>query len=807
LKHRRKCAEVVLGYLLRYWRNDGEETAGLHQKMSKDSDHTKVELAPGRETAGHNPPSSVEDPLVELARIVHRNKQPGGEPAGNRVETANYFDGLDDLAGTPDVPPARIEPQLQPVPPQPGPEPVPAMAPAPEVVTDVTPDQPFTPEFDVANDQVAPAPRRWDEPLAATPEPAPAVPREAVQSQLDQAVVQNLEENLSAELEDELIGAFKQSFAPAVEARTGPQIPPATEPAGIPDPQPTRPDFLAGPGAIEDDPRLDRIQVQPEPSVAPPPVVSRPEALEPNISETVAHGRTPISHEDLFSDLNALANEHASDAAKPEPQEPMGVEALFADLAFSPERDRDLTGGSAEPAPAIETVPEAESAKGESDDIDDMVWPDAVSAIPQADDEETPPPPGGYDLDAVAKAMQESDPTLDGTGVLPPHPKAERDAAPGAEKSSRKGLYAAGGVAAVALVGGLVFLFSDGSSVDVNSGPPPIIAGLQGPLKVYPESEQPPDDSSTSKLIYDRVGTQNGQAGERMVFPEKTTPAKLPPAPTDADTTDPLVPGASKKVRTVKVRPDGTIISGQPDTTPAPAPARAVETTPIRPTVTQPAEQPAPAPATQTATAPSVPVTPAVPQPQAPAPVQNGTPAIVSTVPVTAGQPDATSTPVPTISVVPRKKPAVPVQVARAPQAQAPAQTPAPTRTQTPPATGSGPLDLNNPGTATQPAAAQPTVPRATTPPASTGGRIAPGTYIVQVTSQRSEAAARNAYRGLQQKYPGILGNRQAVIVSANIQDRGTYYRARIPAGSRAEAISLCESLKGAGGDCFVRRN
>lgn len=762
--------------------------------MSKDSDHTKVELTPGGEPHGQSAPSSAEDPLVELARIVHRNKQPGGEPAGNRVETTNYFDGLDDLAGAPTEVPARVEPQLQPVQVQPEPETVPVASAEAEIPA------PAVPQFDVANDQTAPAPQRWDEPetfVAPQAQPAPAP--EPVQSQLEQSVVQNLEENLSAELEDELIGAFKQSFTPVAEARTAPQVLPVEEPVRAPEPQPAPLDFRATPGPVEDDPRLDQIQVQPESSVPPPPVATNFETADPGADEPVAHGRTPISHEDLFSDLNALAGERAPAEPALAPQEATGVEALFADLAFSPDRDR--TRGAAEAEPAADQEPEDGSRLSGSDDIDDMVWPDAVSAIPRADEEETPPPPEGYDLDAVAKAMQESDPTLDGSGVLPPHPQAERKAAPGAEKNSRKGLYAAGGVAAVALIGGLVFLFSDGSSVDISSGPPPIIAGLQGPLKVYPESEKPPEDSSASKLIYDRVGTQNGQAGERMVIPEKTTPVKLPPAPTETGATDPLVPGAPKKVVTMRVRPDGTIVADQPAT--APAPARQVETTRISPAVTTPAAQPAPE--TPTAAAPTTPAAPVATQPATPAPVQNDTPAIVSTGTTAAEQPTATTAPVP--SVVPRKKPAVPVQVARAPQAQAPARTtPAPARTQAPANTRSGPLDLNNPSAATQPAATQPAAPR-TTAPASTGGRIAPGTYIVQVTSQRSESAARNAYRGLQQKYPGILGNRQAVIVSANIQDRGTYYRARIPTGSRAEAISLCESLKGAGGDCFVRRN
>ncbi|MGO4839278.1 SPOR domain-containing protein, partial [Rhizobiaceae sp. 2RAB30] len=35
---------------------------------------------------------------------------------------------------------------------------------------------------------------------------------------------------------------------------------------------------------------------------------------------------------------------------------------------------------------------------------------------------------------------------------------------------------------------------------------------------------------------------------------------------------------------------------------------------------------------------------------------------------------------------------------------------------------------------------------------------------------------------------------------------KGTFWRVRIPAGNRNEAISLCESYKSAGGNCFVSK-
>ena len=43
-------------------------------------------------------------------------------------------------------------------------------------------------------------------------------------------------------------------------------------------------------------------------------------------------------------------------------------------------------------------------------------------------------------------------------------------------------------------------------------------------------------------------------------------------------------------------------------------------------------------------------------------------------------------------------------------------------------------------------------------------------------------------------------------IKKAEIPNKGTYFRVRIPAGSREEANSLCSRYKSAGGSCLVTR-
>ncbi|WP_186387926.1 SPOR domain-containing protein, partial [Stappia sp. TSB10P1A] len=91
--------------------------------------------------------------------------------------------------------------------------------------------------------------------------------------------------------------------------------------------------------------------------------------------------------------------------------------------------------------------------------------------------------------------------------------------------------------------------------------------------------------------------------------------------------------------------------------------------------------------------------------------------------------------------------------------------------------------------------------------PAASGGTIPAGTYIVQVSSQRTREQAQTAFNDLQRRYGSVLGGVSPVIEQADLGDRGTFYRVRIPTSSRDDAISLCERLKSAGGDCFVRRN
>jgi hypothetical protein len=82
----------------------------------------------------------------------------------------------------------------------------------------------------------------------------------------------------------------------------------------------------------------------------------------------------------------------------------------------------------------------------------------------------------------------------------------------------------------------------------------------------------------------------------------------------------------------------------------------------------------------------------------------------------------------------------------------------------------------------------------------------ASGSYVIQIASATSQDAAQATWASLNRKYGNVLGGRNARIQKADIPGKGTFYRVRIPAGSKQEATALCAKYKSAGGQCLVAR-
>lgn len=105
-----------------------------------------------------------------------------------------------------------------------------------------------------------------------------------------------------------------------------------------------------------------------------------------------------------------------------------------------------------------------------------------------------------------------------------------------------------------------------------------------------------------------------------------------------------------------------------------------------------------------------------------------------------------------------------------------------------------------------EPAAPAPrtkTATRSPNPPASSGS------YVVQVSAQRTEAEAQSSYQALQAKFPSVLGGRSASFRRVDLGDKGgVFYRAQVGSFTTSEqATAFCNSLKDAGGQCIVQKN
>ncbi|MBR1120773.1 SPOR domain-containing protein [Bradyrhizobium lablabi] len=196
----------------------------------------------------------------------------------------------------------------------------------------------------------------------------------------------------------------------------------------------------------------------------------------------------------------------------------------------------------------------------------------------------------------------------------------------------------------------------------------------------------------------------------------------------------------------------------------------------------------------------------------APAPTANGTmpnnePRRIRTLSVKGDQTDAG---VPPGAGAPPPRPAAPAVVAPAAPARtaaAPAAAaPAPRNPASANASANGPLSLSPQGSpAPEPPARVAAASPAQVAPASNGNG---GNYLVQVSSQKTEADAQASYRALQSKFSNVLGSRQPVIRRADLGDKGTVYRAFVgPFSTRDEATSFCSNFRTAGGQCFVPSN
>jgi hypothetical protein len=194
-------------------------------------------------------------------------------------------------------------------------------------------------------------------------------------------------------------------------------------------------------------------------------------------------------------------------------------------------------------------------------------------------------------------------------------------------------------------------------------------------------------------------------------------------------------------------------------------------------------------------------VTPsALPPQQAGAAPSNGTmpnsePRKIRTLAVKGDQTDSTAP-----QVAP---PATTAPKGGTPKAAAPASHNPPTSANA--SVANQPLSLSPQGGPPAPAAQQMAATNPTqiapSPAPETGG----GSFKVSITSQDTEAAAKESFRVTQGKYPSVLGSRSPLIERVTLADGKVKYRAMVgPYRTRQEAVQFCTELKSAGGQCFI---
>jgi hypothetical protein len=378
-------------------------------------------------------------------------------------------------------------------------------------------------------------------------------------------------------------------------------------------------------------------------------------------------------------------------------------------------------------------------------------------------------------------------------------------------------------LAVVAGIGGFGWSMLSGGDSTTADGGPRIIRADKEPVKVLPENPGGVTVPNQDKAVYDRVAggseSSTGQpalvnsAEEPVDVVQRTLDPEILPlegrtdfsvkseerlsAETNGEETAaggaPAPVVSPRKVRTMIVKPDGSIVArevSEPETV-APqtseaapqalaaassqdaaaagpvADGEAAETAASTQTQAGSQDQAAATetPAAEGTLAPVRVVTTQPIRPVANAPVPQGRPAdqpvnVVGTVsqagrvgaaPATTTAPTATAAPVAPAPVTP-----APVEVASAPQAAAPAAN--------------------------------------------------PGGYYVQIASQPTVEGAQASWQTLSNRYSSVLGGRGVDIQRADIPGKGVFHRVRVPAGTRDQANALCTRYKAAGGSCFVSR-
>jgi hypothetical protein len=482
-----------------------------------------------------------------------------------------------------------------------------------------------------------------------------------------------------------------------------------------------------------------------------------------------------VGQDDPFR--GAFQPHKAAPAQHPQPFQP-------PPLPEPPRREPSLDW-SLEPQPAS---PQAQAAPG----IDGLrpPWPEDKGRVVAFDDyvrhAVTPAP---AERDHYLQA--ESEPVFGPEGQLPLHDEDFVEQEGGGRRFDKK-LVAAVAAGLLLVTGvGLAFMMRGGSSANVASGKaPPVIKADTGPTKIAPQNPGGVEVPDQNKQIYER-GTQDAKAAkivggdEQPVDVAQATRSDLPGDIAGHGTTGGIMPkpvapqppipglGPARVVKTVPVRPDGSIADGA-----APPQAMAMAASNAH----------LPVPGMTTGALPP-----------------NG--GVDTTAATAADAARAKLPPIPPpaptgLVATPPKPKAVPIETITATGASPAPSTPAAKATPPVPAVPQA-APVSPPAAPRQQVIAS-TQPVAPVAPADTS--TGAGGFAVQLAAPASEQEAKDTLARLQRKFATELGSYKLGVRKADVGDR-TVYRVRVSNLSRDDANILCTKLQAAGGVCFIAKN
>ena len=305
------------------------------------------------------------------------------------------------------------------------------------------------------------------------------------------------------------------------------------------------------------------------------------------------------------------------------------------------------------------------------------------------------------------------------------------------------------------------------------AGPAPLLTADTTPTK-----QDAPVETTTPQqsVVFNEIDGVAPGAEEQLVSRDQTVTD-------DAVQTAAAIPAqseeglANRKVRTVTVRPDGTIVSSDQGVAGSSILPVDRPNVPEVPGATDAVTELLAATETALATPNATPeaTTPATPAPEATAtPVVPGStvPAVDLTGNAIAGK----------TAVIPLQRPnglTLPAASAASAQTLAPTTEAA---TTTPTAAPAAAVE--------QPVAA------------STPAGTAPA--YVQLASQRTEQDALNSANAMVRRFGPLFGGANLEVQRVDLGAKGIYYRVRVPAASAEQAAMICTNVKAAGGDCFT---